>query len=133
MKKLTRNKINLLFSSFLVIGYIVCSYFFSSLAKQVGGTVGSLIQCVILVLFGALLFYATRVGEGRQVRRFSIAVLVLLVVPCLYIILASFVPGLPFHDQIAPVTAIAESGSESLFQPVILRLKQTENKQTLKQ
>lgn len=122
MKNTTRNKINLLFSSFLVIGYIVCTYFFSQLANQVSGAVGSLIQSLILVLFGLLLFYATRVGEGRQVRRFSLAVLLLLVVPCVYIIVASFVSALPFHDQLAPVNAVSEAGGDVRFQPLILML-----------
>ena len=60
MKNSKRNIINLVFSSFLVIGYIVCTYFFSSLANQVSGTVGRLIQIAILLVFGLLLFYATR-------------------------------------------------------------------------
>ena len=122
MKNSTRNKINLVFSSFLVIGFIVCTFFFSTLAKQVGGDAGCLIQAGILVLFGLLLFYATRVGEGKQVRRFSLAVLLLLVLPCAYIIAASFLDFLPFHDSLAPVSAIAESGKSTLFQPMILML-----------
>lgn len=121
MKNTTRTKINLLFSSFLVIGYIVCSFFFSSLATQFGGAIGNAIQSLILVLFGLLLFYATRVGEGKQVKRFSVAVLCLLVVPCVYIIAASFLSFLPFHDQLAPVIYQTNNG-ESQFQPVILIL-----------
>lgn len=97
-----RNKINIIFSSFLVIGYIVCTYFFSSLASQVAGTWGSLIQILILLVFGLLLFYATRVGEGRQVKRFSLAVLLLIDIPALYIIIASLVPNMPLHDMITP-------------------------------
>lgn len=122
MKNTTRNKINLVFSSFLVIGYVICTYFFSQLADQVGGGVGNLIRSLILVLFGLLLFYATRVGEGKQVRRFSIAVLLLLVVPCIYIIAASFASFLPFHDQLAPVTAVADGAKSAQFQPLILML-----------
>ena len=122
MKNTTRNKINLVFSSFLVIGYIVCTYFFSQLANQVSGGMGNLIQSLILVLFGLLLFYATRVGEGRQVKRFSLAVLLLLVVPCLYIVAASFASFLPFHDQLAPATAATDAGSIVRLQPVILML-----------
>lgn len=122
MKKSTRNKVNLIFSSFLVIGYIVCSFFFSSLVEQFGGDTGNMVQCLILVVFGLLLFYATRVGEGRQVKRFSIAVLLLLVVPSAYIIAASFVPQLPFHDQLEPITATLSSGKSALFQPMILML-----------
>ncbi len=44
MKNSMRNKLNLIFSCFLVIGYIICTFFFSTLAKQVGGDKGSLIQ-----------------------------------------------------------------------------------------
>lgn len=104
------NKINIIFSSFLVIGYIICTYFFSSLASQVSGTLGSLIQILMLVVFGLLLFYATRVGEGRQVRRFSLAVLLLIDLPALYIILASLIAGFPFHDAIAPQTTFSLQG-----------------------
>ena len=113
MKNTKRSKINIIFSSFLVIGYIVCTYFFSSLASQVSGTLGSVIQILMLVVFGLLLFYATRVGEGKQVRRFSLAVLLLMVVPSLYIILAALIPGLPFHDAIAPASALAMLGGVS--------------------
>ncbi len=102
MKDSKRNIINLIFSSFLVIGYIVCTYFFSGLAKQVSGTVGNLIQLAILLVFGLLLFYATRVGEGKQVRRFSLPVLLLVDVPCLYIIAAAMISALPLHEQLAP-------------------------------
>ena len=106
MKDSKRNKINLIFSSFLIIGYVICTYFFNSLATQVSGTIGSLIQVLIFVLFGLLLFYATRVGEGVQVKRFSLAVLLLVDLPALYILLATFVEGLPFHDQLTGAGAL---------------------------
>lgn len=106
MKNTKRNKINLIFSSFLVIGYIICTYFFSMMAEQVSGTLGTLIQVLIMVVFGLLLFYATRVGEGRQVKRFSLAVLLVVVVPSCYIILAGLIDGLPFHDAIASTALI---------------------------
>lgn len=102
MKDSKRNIINLVFSAFLIIGYIICTYFFSSLAGQIAGTAGSLIQLLILLVFGLLLFYATRVGDGKQVRRFSLPVLLLLDIPCVYIILAAMISGLPLHDQLAP-------------------------------
>ena len=101
-----RNKINLIFSSFLVIGYVICAYFFSTLANQVSGTAGSLIQILLLVVFGMLLFYATRVGEGKQVRRFSLAVLLLIDLPSLFIILAGLITGFPFHSQIAAAQGV---------------------------
>jgi hypothetical protein len=99
------NKLNILFSSFLVIGYIICTYFFSSIASQIVGTWGTVIQVLIMVVFGLLLFYATRVGEGKQVKRFSLAVLLLIDLPALYIILAALVPALPLHNMIAPQNA----------------------------
>lgn len=106
MKDAKRNKINLIFSSFLVIGYIICTFFFSTLATQVGGFVGDLIQVLIFVLFGLLLFYATRVGEGVQVKRFSLAVLLLVDLPALYIIVATYTTGLPFHEQLATAASL---------------------------
>jgi hypothetical protein len=99
------NKLNIIFSSFLVIGYIICTYFFSSIAGQTVGTWGSVIQVLIMVVFGLLLFYATRVGEGKQVKRFSLAVLLLIDIPALYIILAALIPALPLHNFIAPQNA----------------------------
>ena len=107
------NKINIIFSSFLVIGYIVCTYFFSSLASQVSGVLGGVIQALMLIVFGLLLFYATRVGEGKQVRRFSLAVLLLIVIPSLYIILAGLIEGFPMHDLISPVNAVTMMGGLS--------------------
>lgn len=121
MKKTKGNKINSIFSAFLVIGYIVCAYFFSSLASQVSGTLGSLIQILMLVVFGLLLFFATRVGEGKQVRRFSLAVLLLIDIPALYIILASLITGFPLHDAIAPSSAAALLGG-SLTPSIILMM-----------
>lgn len=106
MKNDKRSKINLLFSSFLVIGFIVCSYFFSTLALSVDGGIGALIQVLILVLFGLLLFYATRVGEGAPIKRFSLAVLLLVDLPTLYIILATFIEGLPLHDALSSVSVV---------------------------
>ena len=99
------NKLNIIFSSFLVIGYIICTYFFSSIAGQTVGTWGSVIHVLIMVVFGLLLFYATRVGEGKQVKRFSLAVLLLIDIPALYIILAALIPALPLHNFIAPQNA----------------------------
>lgn len=121
MKKTKGNKINIIFSAFLVIGYIVCAYFFSSLASQVSGTPGSLIQILMLVVFGLLLFFATRVGEGKQVRRFSLAVLLLIDIPALYIILASLITGFPLHDAIAPSAAAALLGG-SVTPSIILMM-----------
>ena len=101
-----RNKINQVFSAFLVIGYVICAYFFSTLANQVAGVGGTLIQILLLVVFGLLLFYATRVGEGRQVKRFSLAVLLLIDLPALFIILAGIITGFPFHSAIAAAQGV---------------------------
>lgn len=94
MKKSTRNTVNLIISSFLVIGYVICSYFFSTLASQMTDIWGNLVQVLIFIVFGLLLFYATRVGEGKQVHRFSLAVLLLVVLPSLCIVGISFIPYL---------------------------------------
>ena len=115
-----RSKVNIIFSSFIIIGYIVCTYFFSSLASQVSGTLGSLIQILILLIFGLLLFYTTRVGEGKQVRRFSLAILLLIDLPALYIILAALIPALPFHDAIAPQNTMAMMGLGGQNAPSII-------------
>lgn len=101
-----RNKVNQVFSAFLVIGYVICAYFFSTLAAQVSGVGGTLIQILLLVVFGMLLFYATRVGEGRQVKRFSLAVLLLIDLPSLFIILAGIISGFPFHSAIAAAQGV---------------------------
>ena len=105
------NKLNIIFSSFLIIGYIICAYFFSTMAKQVVGALGVLLQVLILLIFGLLLFYATRVGEGRQIKRFSLAVLLLVDIPSLYIIAAAFIPNLPFSAAINP--ALAQQAQET--------------------
>ena len=115
------NKINIIFSSFLVIGYIICTYFFSSIASQIVGTWGTVIQVLIMVVFGLLLFYATRVGEGKQVKRFSLAVLLLIDIPALYIILAALVPALPLHNIIVPQNAtLAMLGSAAPTTPSVI-------------
>lgn len=115
------NKINIIFSSFLIIGYIICTYFFTSIASQISGIGGSLLQILILLLFGLLLFYATRVGEGKQVRRFSLAVLLLIDIPALYLIIASLVPALPLHDFIVPAnSAVTMLGMSTTSAPSII-------------
>lgn len=125
--KSQRDKINLIFSSFLIIGYIVCAYFFSSLATTLSGVKGYAVQIAIMFVFGLLLFYATRVGEGKQIRRFSIAVLVLVDIPALYIILAALIPNLPLHSVINPAVqqtqeAVAAQAADSNNISIILML-----------
>lgn len=94
-KKSTRNVVNLIFSAFLVIAYVVCAYFFFQFAQSLSGSGKVAVLAAIFAIFGLLVFYATRVGEGKAVKRFSIATLVILVIPALYIVLASIFPLLP--------------------------------------
>ncbi len=101
MNKSGREKLNLFFSSFLVIGYIICAYFFMTLTSRVSDSVGSLIEVVVFLLFGLLVFYATRVGEGVPVKRFSPIVLCVLDIPALFIIIASLAPSFPLHVALA--------------------------------
>lgn len=100
-----RETINLLFSAFLVIAFIVCSYFFSSFANTFGTPAYEIINVAIFVVFGLLLFYATRVGDGKARVRFSLLTFIVLDLPALYIIIASIATGLPFHKELveAPI------------------------------
>ncbi|MBQ8538157.1 MAG: hypothetical protein IJ433_00735 [Ruminococcus sp.] len=101
MKKSSREKLNLFFSSFLVIGYIVCTYFFMSLTTRVSQSVANLIQVAVFTLFGLIVFYATRVGEGVPIKRFSAIVLCVLDIPALFAIIATLAPAFPLHEALA--------------------------------
>ncbi len=101
MKKESRERLNLFFSSFLVIGFIVCTYFFMSLTSRVNQGVANLIQVAVFTLFGLIIFYATRVGEGVPVKRFSAIVLCVLDLPALFAIIATLAPAFPLHDALA--------------------------------
>lgn len=94
-------KVNLFFSAFLMIAYIICGYFFVSFADTQPEPLKSIVTVIIFVVFGLLVFYATRVGEGRMVKRFSLGTLIVLDIPALYIILASVFEFMPFHDALA--------------------------------
>lgn len=96
-----RETINLFFSAFLVTAFIICAHFFTQFTATLDPTVGSIVSILLYVVFGLLLFYATRVGDGKAVKRFSVATLVVLVIPALYIIIAAIAPGLPFNDVFA--------------------------------
>ena len=101
MKKRKREALNMFFSAFLVIAYVICSYFITQLASSVTNQKAySGILLGLVTLFGTLLFYATRVGDGKQVVRFSPSVLVMIVLPSVYIICAYYAVGLPFHDAL---------------------------------
>lgn len=96
-----RDTVNLFFSAFLVTAYIVCSFFFSQLASTVSPALSGIINVLIYAVFGLILFYATRVGDGKQVLRFSPMTLVFLVLPTFYIILAYLIPAMPFGSAIS--------------------------------
>ena len=107
-KNTARDNVNLFFSAFLIIAYIVCGYFFSSFAGTLAGAVAqSVVTVAIVAVFGLLIFYATRVGEGKTVKRLSIVTLVLLDLPTLYIILAFVISALPFHRELVEAPLVA--------------------------
>ncbi len=97
-----RDTINLIFSAFLIVAYIICSYFFTSFASTMTAPVSGILTALVFLIFGLIIFYATRVGEGKAVKRFSLATLIILDLPALYIIIAALAPGLPFHDALNP-------------------------------
>ena len=94
---------NLIFSAFLVMAFIICSYFFSILIQDsatFSDTVKLLLMSCVYVVFGLVLFYATRVGDGKQVKRFSLSTLLIMILPSLYIIIAGITSNLPFSEQL---------------------------------
>lgn len=105
-----KEKLNLLFSAFLIIAFVACGYFFSELAKTMAQPWGSIVSILIYVVFGLIIFYATRIGDGKAVFRFSLSSLILVVLPTLYIILAYLIEGMPLHANFtgnAAVTTLA--------------------------
>ncbi len=109
-----RDTLNLIFSAFLVLGYIVCSYFFLTMAQGMPD-IAPYINALVFVMFGLVVFYATRVGEGKAVKRFSLWTLLILDVPALYIVLAQLIDTLPLHQQIANLDAVAALPYSPLF------------------
>ncbi len=95
-----RDTLNLIFSAFLVLGYIVCSYFFLAMSATMP-QIAPYINTLVFAVFGLVVFYATRVGEGRAVKRFSLWTLLILDIPALYIVLAQLIEKFPLHQQIA--------------------------------
>lgn len=95
-----RDKVNLALSAFLVIAFVVCSFFFTQFAKSSKSILGTVIPVVLYTLFGLLLFYATRVGDGKAIKRFSIFTLIIMVLPSLLVIILSIAPGMPLYDLI---------------------------------
>ena len=112
MKKPTkRETLNLVLSAFLILGYIVCSYFFLTMAASVP-ELDKFVQILVFAVFGLVVFYATRIGDGKQVKRFSLATLVVLDIPALYVIIASLVPAMPlstFITNLGGTTPLAYS------------------------
>lgn len=102
MKKTNKkDTINLFFSAFLVTAFIVCAYFFNQFTNTLNSTAAAVVSIILFVVFGLLLFYATRVSEGKAVKRFSLVTLIVMVLPALYIIIASVATGLPFNSSFA--------------------------------
>ena len=104
----------LFFSAFLITAFVICSYFFIGIINDQNGldpVIKTLLKSLVFVLFGLVLFYATGVGEGKQVKRFSLAALILVDLPAIYLILAScftFFP-MPFDITSVPETALIAS------------------------
>ena len=93
-----KDTLNLFFSAFLILAFVVCAHFFSNFASGQSDLLASVIQLFVYAAFGLLLFYATRVGDGKPVKRFSPITLIIMVIPALYIMVASLASGMPLHD-----------------------------------
>lgn len=109
--KRRKNTSGLIFSAILVTAFVICSYFFMSMINKVDQSWLKALLCIaVFTVFGLFLFYATRVGDGKQVVRFSPATLIIMDLPALYIILAVFISALPFSEEItscAPLIYLA--------------------------
>ena len=105
----TRELINLICSAFLILGFVVCSYFFSAMtgSSLSDNIIGKIVYLLIFVLFGLILFYATRVGDGKQIKRFNIASLILVCLPAIYVILAYLFDFMPLHAQLSANNSVA--------------------------
>ena len=67
-----KDKWNLLFSAFLVTAFLICAYFFVGLINDSymdDLTAKQLMTSLVFAFFGLILFYATRVGDGKQIKR----------------------------------------------------------------
>ena len=71
---------------------------------------------VIFAVFGLLVFYATRVGEGKTVKRFSLVTLIVLDIPALLVILSYVIAGFPMHGAVAD----AGNGAVALMAAIAL-------------
>ena len=96
-----RETVNLFFSAFLILAFIVCAHFFTQFTANLEVTLATVINIAIYVVFGLLVFYATRVGDGKPVKRFSVVTLLVMVLPALYIIVASVAKFMPLNSFFA--------------------------------
>ena len=102
MKKPDKKEhINLFFSAFLILAFIICANFFANFTATMDSVTGQLINIAVYAAFGLLLFYATRVGDGKAVFRLSIMTLLIMVLPAVLIIIASLAEFMPLHDVFA--------------------------------
>lgn len=114
-KNSTRDNINLFFSAFLIIAYIICGFFFVSfITQQSNKVMQNVLMSVVLVVFGLLVFYATRVGEGTTVKRFSLVTLIVLDLPALFIVLAYIIPNFPLNDVVLNCEVMAYMAAAAL-------------------
>lgn len=114
-KNTTRDNVNLFFSAFLIIAYIICGFFFAGfITQQSNAVLQSALMSAVLVIFGLIVFYATRVGEGTIVKRFSLVTLIVLDLPALFIVLAYIIPQLPLHQMIADNNVMAYMAAAAL-------------------
>ncbi len=116
----SHEKVNLFFSAFLIIAYVICGYFFVSFANTQGPVVRNIVLSAVFAVFGLLVFYATRVGEKKIVKRFSIATLIILDIPSLLIILAFCIEGFPFHELVAGAAGDSVQGIVAFMAAVAL-------------
>ena len=96
-----KDHLNLFFSAFLVVAFMVCAYFFSNFTSSLPIMTSQLISIAVFAVFGLLLFYATRVGDGKAVFRFSPFTFLFMVLPSLFIIVASLAEFMPLHANFA--------------------------------
>ena len=102
MKKPNKKEtVNLFFSAFLILAFIVCAHFFTQFTANLDATLGAVINICVYAVFGLLVFYATRVGDGKPVKRFSAVTLIVMVLPSLYIIIASVAKFMPLNNIFA--------------------------------
>ena len=117
MKKPTkRDTINLFFSAFLIIAFIVCAHFFSQYASALSQPLGSIIPILVYAVFGLLMFYATRVGDGKAVKRFSLVTLIVIVLPSIYIIVVEEETGNLVQGGIEADLADDENAEDTAFE-----------------